>query len=596
MGHSSELDFITMHKNQLIASGVPELYWKTLETKLKGQIFDAGEYFQIVKLEYDGKKEECDPIFALQALKDISKKDANSIFLIDHCWTFKANEGKKKLLENEKLRLRLAAMFDIDKDLPIDKLVEEIYKYSWKVSGTYSIASNVTAEDRVPVWYIMDELGSAVYHNDNPNCRIVPFMYVNEHTMYSLLFPTDDIEEDYLAKRDYAESVKDPIKKYAALLAWWHKDFTELSPEAPIPDKEYYLSGHIPETLPELSSGEKLDSSKKDKFKVYSQYNLICEYLKDDRFEFVDSEETADIMWYLDHFSDFKELSKTPQKLVNQFPYEYVLTVKDLLSMTCRRSENKDWFPLTYNLNTEIHHFLSCFQSRVKEGLDNYWIVKPYNLARGLDMYITNNVYSLVRMAETGPKIVQKYITNPVLFHRADIGERVKFDIRYVLLLKQSQPLEAYVYKQFFLRFANKSFDLSDFDVYEKHFTVMNYQDNLNLKKCLAEDFKTLWMQQYANYPWEKVESSILKMFRQLFESAVLESAPCGIPASPQSRSLYAADIMLEWTETNEIQPKLLEVNFAPDCKRACEYYPSFYDDIFRLLFLDEKSDGFFEL
>jgi tubulin--tyrosine ligase-like protein 12 len=64
-----------------------------------------------------------------------------------------------------------------------------------------------------------------------------------------------------------------------------------------------------------------------------------------------------------------------------------------------------------------------------------------------------------------------------------------------------------------------------------------------------------------------------------------------------QSRALYAADIMLAWQVDSEgcsvMQPKLLEVNWAPDCQRACEYYPDFYDDVFGLLFLDEEKDVF---
>ena len=53
------------------------------------------------------------------------------------------------------------------------------------------------------------------------------------------------------------------------------------------------------------------------------------------------------------------------------------------------------------------------------------------------------------------PQIASRYITDPVLFHRPELG-LVKFDIRYMILLKSVAPLEAYVYNVFWLRFANK--------------------------------------------------------------------------------------------------------------------------------------------
>ena len=53
-------------------------------------------------------------------------------------------------------------------------------------------------------------------------------------------------------------------------------------------------------------------------------------------------------------------------------------------------------------------------------------------------------------------QVACRYITDPVLFYRDDVGGYVKMDIRYVLLLKCVQPLELYANKVFWLRFANK--------------------------------------------------------------------------------------------------------------------------------------------
>ena len=52
-------------------------------------------------------------------------------------------------------------------------------------------------------------------------------------------------------------------------------------------------------------------------------------------------------------------------------------------------------------------------------------------------------------------------------------------------------------------------------------------------------------------------------------------------------RSLYGIDVMI----TDEFEPKILEVTFSPDCKRACRFNPEFFNDVFDCLFLDGKKN-----
>ncbi|XP_055696873.1 tubulin--tyrosine ligase-like protein 12 [Phlebotomus papatasi] len=611
---SSFESFLTLHEPQLRQSAVPPHFWPSLCNKLHNQIFDAGDSLSLLLLDYgeEGRQDD-DPVWTVVVSKEggIEENDGDAIFLVDHAWTFRMDSAKKQLEQMPRLLTRMCVIMGVNQENETqEECVKKVMRKVWRYNSMYSVnATGISIENQMPIWYIMDELGSGIQHSDSPNFRIVPFLHLPDQVTYSVLFPVADCEEDEIVTRDFVEqySADDEKRRNALLLPWKSTSFLEEEYIQVEPVKDYFLGGRArEESLPDGEiEGPEINANRP--LKVYADYSFVQKYLTDEAFEIVKSPEEADVLWLSSHFKDYKEFSKqNPNKFINQFPYENVLTVKDLLSIVCRRMasqhSNEDtletypkWLPTTYNLNTELIQFVSYFQRRQAKSLDNHWICKPWNLARGLDMHITSDIGHIMRLPATGPKIAQKYIENPVLFHRTDLeGAHVKFDVRYVILLKSTNPLCAYIYRNFFLRFANRPYRLEeDGFEYETHFTVMNYTESADLYHLPCAEFLIKWSEQYPENPWEGVEVAICEMLREILMGAVHKVPPCGIGASPQSRALYAADIILSW-DGDKIQPKLLEVNWMPDCQRACEYYPDFYNDVFKLLFLNQPNQNVF--
>jgi len=56
-----------------------------------------------------------------------------------------------------------------------------------------------------------------------------------------------------------------------------------------------------------------------------------------------------------------------------------------------------DWLQPTFNLKTQMDEFVGEYKKRERTYENNVWIVKAFNLARSVDMIVTDNLTQIIR-------------------------------------------------------------------------------------------------------------------------------------------------------------------------------------------------------
>ena len=159
----------------------------------------------------------------------------SDIYLIDHALTMPDSDVaqlRTQIASYPQLTDRIGAMFGVDTtdEAQSKQLIHnQILQKFWKFANCYHLSGHNSSS----VWFVMDELGSAIAHSGEPNVMCVPFVFIHspEETTdgstpqpqlisYSLMWPVSDLEYEAYVERDFCPWITTPIERIAHLADW----------------------------------------------------------------------------------------------------------------------------------------------------------------------------------------------------------------------------------------------------------------------------------------------------------------------------------------------------------------------------------------
>ncbi|XP_042492854.1 tubulin--tyrosine ligase-like protein 12 isoform X3 [Macadamia integrifolia] len=224
-----------------------------------------------------------------------------------------------------------------------EPLADRVISAMWLFLMTYRLADEEKI-DETSVWYVMDELGSALRHSDKPNFRVSPFLFMPEGKLasavsFSILWPTQNIHKGDECARDFLFGIGEDKQRSARLTAWFHTPKNYFIKEC-----EKYWEQLFPRTSAspciESSKSRSLLRSDGHALRVYTDIPQVEELLTRPEFALTNDPKDADIIWTSTQMDDDvkKATGVTDDQYINQFPFEACLVMKHHLAETVQKA------------------------------------------------------------------------------------------------------------------------------------------------------------------------------------------------------------------------------------------------------------------
>lgn len=394
-------------------------------------------------------------------------------------------------------------------------LTSDICREIWRYVGCYRLGGQW-------VWYLPDEVGSAIGHSSEPNIICVPFIHIvmNDDntfptmTSYSIMWPIQPMRPGDPVERDYCDWITTPIDRICHLVDWLGEDMVDTDLVDQIITNSMHHSSilrdihqlfvqkmhrvmatppnhKVPSLLefsPNLSPGGKLRvwTSPDDPLRLKHPTSGLTH----PAFELVDNPSQAHILWYSEPLKetpkawinagytpkqintidenlsikvsgdDVDPLAISPDdQVINQFPFEGAFTIKSHLAREIARTIGlPEWWNESYDMETHLMQYVGDYLLRKRQNQDNVWIIKPSIGTRSQGHVITNSLVHSIRLLEVDKNRVAQKYVERPLLWR----NGRKWDMRWIICARSFNPVELYVYNVFWARVANKSSSSND--------------------------------------------------------------------------------------------------------------------------------------
>ena len=260
----------------------------------------------------------------------------------------------------------------------------------------------------------------------------------------------------------------------------------------------------------------------------------------------------------------------TVQK-ISRFDGVSCLTRKDLLKKRLEQHQTTaSLMPQTFVLPQQYNTFISSFTEHQRLDLTlhpNIWIMKPVGMSRGRGITLIDDI---VDVAYASPTVIQKYVTNPLLF------EGFKFDLRLYVLVTSFNPLEAFIYREGLARFGSKRFSTTNTNLKDLQIHLTNSSIQREYDDDILYDHPSRMAGKHGGgnktrLTWllnrlQKNGIDTTGLWKEISKVCLqtLKSVDALIINQPNSFEIFGFDVIID----SKLKPWLIEVNACPSMAR----------------------------